>query len=116
MASAATPTGTARFRERSAGATPAAHFREGLGGLVLSSLGFGTYLGNPDEATDAAYGAALVDAITLGTNVVDTASNYRAQRSERVVGLALEALVAAGAVARDEIVVCSKAGYLPFDG
>ncbi len=116
MATAATPDGTRRFRDRLAGATPAAHFREGLGGLTLSSLGFGTYLGNPDDATDAAYGAALVDAIRRGTNVVDTASNYRAQRSERVIGLALEALCTAGRVARDEVVVCSKAGYLPFDG
>ena len=116
MATAATPEGTRRFRDRLAGTTPAAHFRGGLGGLTLSSLGFGTYLGNPDEATDAAYGAALVDAVKRGTNVVDTASNYRAQRSERVVGLALGALVEADEVARDEVVVCSKAGYLPFDG
>jgi aryl-alcohol dehydrogenase-like predicted oxidoreductase len=116
MATAATPDGTRRFRDRLAATTAAAHFRDGLAGLTLASVGFGTYLGNPDDATDAAYGAALVDAIKLGVNVVDTASNYRAQRSERVVGLALAALFDSGKLARDELVVCSKAGYLPFDG
>jgi len=116
MASAATPDGTRRFRDRLAAATTAAHFRDGLGGLTLSSLGVGTYLGNPDDATDAAYGAALVDAIKRGANVVDTAANYRAQRSERVVGLVLRALCDAGELARDEVVVCSKGGFLPFDG
>jgi aryl-alcohol dehydrogenase-like predicted oxidoreductase len=116
MANAATPAGTRRFRDRLASTTPADHFRDGLAGLTLSSLGFGTYLGNPDDGTDAAYGAALVDAIKLGLNVVDTAANYRAQRSERVVGLALRALFDAGELTRDEVVVCSKAGYLPFDG
>lgn len=116
MAKAATPEGTRRFRDRLAAAVPAAHFRDGLADLTLASLGFGTYLGNPDDATDAAYGAALVDAIKLGVNVIDTASNYRAQRSERVVGLALGALFAAGELARDEVVVCTKGGYLPFDG
>jgi aryl-alcohol dehydrogenase-like predicted oxidoreductase len=116
VATAATPDGTRRFRDRLAATTSAAHFRDGLAGLTLASLGFGTYLGNPDDVTDAAYGAALVDAVRLGVNVVDTASNYRAQRSERVIGQALAALFDSGALARDEVVVCTKGGYLPFDG
>ena len=37
------------------GRTAAGHFREIRGGLVLSSIGIGTYLGEPDEATDGAY-------------------------------------------------------------
>lgn len=116
MANAATPDGTRRYRERLAGRVSAAHFRSGPGDLTLASLGFGTYLGDPDDATDAAYGAALLAAVNLGTNVLDTAANYRAQRSERVVGLALSALIEAGELARDEVVVCTKGGYLPFDG
>ena len=51
----------------------------------------------------------------LGANVIDTAANYRFQRSERSVGEALRRLSAAG-FARDELVVCTKGGYLPFDG
>ncbi len=83
---------------------------------MLSSLGAGTYLGDPDDATDAAYGEALVAALSLGVNVVDTAINYRAQRSERVIGLMLATLIAEGVLQRDEVVVCTKGGYLPFDG
>jgi aryl-alcohol dehydrogenase-like predicted oxidoreductase len=116
MPDRATRDGTRRLRERLAGAVAAEHFREALDGLSLASIGLGTYLGDPDDATDAAYGEALVAALHVGVNVVDTAINYRAQRSERVVGLALAALRDAGVVARDEVVVCTKGGYLPFDG
>ncbi len=116
MAASASRDGTRRFRDRLAGTVPPEHFRTGPGGLLLSSIGIGTYLGEPDDATDAAYGEALVGAINLGTNVLDTAINYRAQRSERVVGMVVAALVEAGELERDEIVVCTKGGYLPFDG
>ncbi len=116
MPTAATPDGTRRFRDRHAGRIPASHFRRALDDLTVASLGIGTYLGGPDDATDAAYDAALRSAFRLGTNVVDAAINYRAQRSERVVGRALAAAIAAAEVARDEIVVCTKGGYLPFDG
>src|SRR5690349_11494891 len=108
--------GTRRFRDRVAGTVPPEHFRPGPGGVLCSSIGLGTYLGEPDDSTDAAYGQALVAAVALGTNVVDTAINYRAQRSERVVGLALATLIAEGELQRDEVVVCTKGGYLPFDG
>jgi aryl-alcohol dehydrogenase-like predicted oxidoreductase len=116
MATAATPAGTRRFRERHAGQIPAAHFRPGPGDLTVASLGLGTYLGDPDDRTDAAYGAAVVAAVALGSNILDTAANYRAQRSERVVGLALAAMIDAGEIRRDEVVLCTKGGYLPFDG
>lgn len=116
MAHAATPQGTRRFRDRHAGRLPAAHFRPACGDLTAASLGVGTYLGEPDDATDAAYEAALTAALTRGTNLVDTAANYRAQRSERVIGRTLSALIAAGTLDRDEVIVCSKGGFLPFDG
>jgi aryl-alcohol dehydrogenase-like predicted oxidoreductase len=50
-----------------------------------------------------------------GFNVVDTAINYRFQRSERAVGAALQELTSKG-FSRDEIVLCSKAGFLTPDG
>ncbi|HEX8422442.1 MAG TPA: aldo/keto reductase, partial [Pyrinomonadaceae bacterium] len=87
--------------------------------LWLSSLGIGTYLGKPDAATDARYTEAVTRAVELGANVVDTAANYRFQRSERSIGAALRALVEGNGddarVARDEIVICTKGGYIPFD-
>lgn len=104
----ATPEGTARFRDASPAA--AGHFREALGGLWLSSLGIGTYLGRDDAATDASYAQSVRRALQLGINVVDSAINYRNQRSERAVGAAIREFP------RDQIVLCTKGGYLPFDG
>ncbi len=112
----ATIEGTTRYRERLARETIAAnHFRLEQN-LWLSSLGIGTYLGKPDAETDARYTEAVTRAVELGANVIDTAANYRFQRSERSIGAALQALIAGeGKIARDEIVVCTKGGYIPFD-
>lgn len=110
----ATQEGTARYRERFRAALAEGHFRFEQD-LWLSSVGLGTYLGDPDEATDRSYAEAITRAVEMGTNVLDTAANYRFQRSERAIGAALAGLNAQG-YARDELVVCTKGGYLPFDG
>ena len=107
--------GTVRYYERFAGRAANGHFRR-QHGLVLSSIGIGTYLGNPDEATDANYANAVVRAVQLGANVIDTAANYRFQRSERSIGDAVKTLTTNNAFARDELLLCTKGGYLPFDG
>src|SRR5262245_206951 len=78
------------------------HFRDQRG-LWLSSIGVGTYLGEADDASDRQYTAAIVRALELGTNVIDTAINYRAQRSERAVGEALRQAIASGTVRREEV-------------
>lgn len=85
-------------------------------GLVMSPIGIGTYLGDADEETDLNYTNAIVRAVQLGCNVIDTAANYRFQRSERSIGKALKALASEHGVAREELVICTKGGYLPFDG
>ena len=82
----------------------------------MSPIGIGTYLGNADEATDRNYVNAIVRAVQLGVNVIDTAANYRFQRSERSIGAALKTLSAEYGVTRDKLVICTKGGYLPFDG
>lgn len=114
-ASYATPEGTARYRERFADRAVKNHFRE-REGLQLSSIGIGTYLGNPDEETDARYRDAVVRAVQLGVNVIDSAANYRFQRSERSIGDALKTLTTEHDFTRDELLICTKGGYLPFDG
>jgi len=81
----------------------------------MSSIGIGTYLGPADEATDHAYTAAVIEAVEGGINVIDSAINYRLQRSERAIGAALAELAARG-FSREEIVVCTKGGYLTPDG
>src|ERR1044071_506709 len=106
LTTCATLEGTRRYSER----FPDREFRE-QHGLWLSSIGIGTYLGNPDEATDERYTRAIVRAVQLGVNVIDPAANYRFQRSERSIGKALQQLNA-----REELVICTKGGYLPFDG
>jgi aryl-alcohol dehydrogenase-like predicted oxidoreductase len=111
----ATASGTLRYAARFQGRSASGHFREVSGGLVHSSIGIGTYLGEADEATDARYIAAVVAAVEGGVNLVDTAINYRFQRSERSVGSALKRMISHG-LARDEVVICTKAGFLTGDG
>lgn len=114
-ASHATAAGTARYVQRFAGRAARGHFRV-RDGLHLSSIGIGTYLGNADETTDALYEDAVVRAVQLGVNVIDSAANYRFQRSERSIGAALKTLETEHGIARDELLICTKGGYLPFDG
>jgi aryl-alcohol dehydrogenase-like predicted oxidoreductase len=109
----ATPDGTAKYRDRFPNAA-GGHFRRARN-LFVSSIGLGTYLGQPDEETDRRYTEAAIRAVELGANLIDTAANYRFQKSERSIGAALGELNARG-FARDEIVICTKGGYLPFDG
>jgi aryl-alcohol dehydrogenase-like predicted oxidoreductase len=117
----ATAAGTARYRDRFPRLRDAGHFRRaqdapGAGELWTSSIGLGTYLGEPDAAGDARYTEAIAHALRSGINLLDTAINYRHQRSERNIGAALEQLFQGGEVQRDEVIVCTKAGYLSLDG
>jgi len=128
----ATPEGTARYRDRFPELSHAGHFRclsvpaaseanptssktLGPGDLWISSIGLGTYLGEPTAEADLAYTEAARLALAFGINLLDTAINYRHQRSERNIGAALREMVSAGELQRDEVVICSKAGYLSFD-
>lgn len=83
-----------------------------FGDSIVSSIGVGTYLGDPTDAVDERYHESIVTALESGVNVLDTAINYRHQRSERVVG---RALVDAD-VDREAVVVATKGGFVPFDG
>jgi aryl-alcohol dehydrogenase-like predicted oxidoreductase len=107
--------GTTRYRERFKDIAAPKHFRQQQD-LWLSSIGIGTYLGNADDETDARYTGAIARAVELGANVIDTAANYRFQRSERSIGMALLQLTETKGFSRDEMVICTKGGYLPFDG
>jgi aryl-alcohol dehydrogenase-like predicted oxidoreductase len=109
----ATAEGTTRFAARFPDLS-AEHFRE-LQGARLSTLGLGTYLGRDDAVTDTLYQKAVERAVERGVNVIDTAINYRNQRSERAVGAALAGAIRRGAVQRDEVVVTTKGGYLALD-
>ncbi len=110
----ATEAGTAAFAGRHSEAHQD-HWR-GVLDLALSSIGIGTYLGNPDAGTDAQYAAAIERALAAGINVIDTAINYRFQKSERMIGSVLKKVVESGAIHREEVFLCTKGGYLSGDG
>lgn len=114
IAGCATPAGTRRYAERMKAVTADGHFRQQQE-LCISSIGLGTYLGHWDERTDRMYVEAIKRAVELGCNHLDSAINYRFQRSERAIGAALKQLFDAGKVARDEIIVATKGGFIPFD-
>src|SRR5882672_6290523 len=107
IAGRATPSGTTRYKSRFT-----SHFYRKAAGLNVSSLGLGTYLGGLDDRVDDAYAGAVASAVCGGINFLDSAINYRNQRSERSIGAALSHLFASGEFQRDEIVVCTKAGFL----
>ncbi|PWU24129.1 MAG: aldo/keto reductase [Candidatus Rokuibacteriota bacterium] len=111
----ATARGTSAYCARHVPPAERAHFRS-WDGLEISSVGIGTYLGSEDAGTDRAYRDAIARALELGLNVVDSAVNYRHQKSERVIGAALRTLIDGGQLARDEVVIATKGGFIPFDG
>src|SRR5262245_21793645 len=110
----ATPEGTRRYANRLRQTVATSHFHDRRG-LMISSIGLGTYLGHWDEHTDRSYQEAVRRAVGLGCNVIDSAINYRFQRSERAIGAALKQLFEGGKVKRDELIIATKGGFFPFE-
>ncbi|KHG33050.1 aldo/keto reductase [Sulfurospirillum sp. MES] len=110
----ATPEATHRFAKRFS------HYKDfyaRFDGLIFSKLGFGTFKKEPykEENYLFDYKEALKTAIRGGINLIDTAINYRYQQSEREIGEALEELIQEGEIKRDELIICSKGGFIPLD-
>jgi aryl-alcohol dehydrogenase-like predicted oxidoreductase len=83
------------------------------GGPHVSLVGFGTYrvgfspgLGHPHCRE------ALEYALGRGVNLIDTSTNYGNGQSELLIGQTLASLVSSGTLARDNVVIVSKAGYV----
>lgn len=82
-------------------------------GPHVSLVGFGSYriglnptLGFPDCEK------ALEHALTEGCNLIDTSTNYGDGQSELLIGRVIKRLVAAGTVARENLVIVTKVGYV----
>jgi aryl-alcohol dehydrogenase-like predicted oxidoreductase len=102
----ATPDGTQQFADR----FPDISFRPlGETGLTVSAAGFGCYRVNAGVATHA---NALEKALTGGINIIDSSANYADGGSEKMVGEVLCGLIDSGRIAREQVVVVSKGGYL----
>lgn len=83
--------------------------------LTLSNVGIGTYLGGTDLETDILMKSAIKESILAGINVIDTAINYRSQKSERSVGNAIKELIEEKKITRDQVFISSKNGYVTND-
>ncbi len=111
----ATSEGTKKYAEKFNALAAAGNYRDFMG-LKVSSVGLGTYLGHSNEADDKLYIEAIQAALLSGCNLLDSAINYRCMRSERNIGQALKDLIASGKITREEVVICTKGGFIPFDG
>jgi aryl-alcohol dehydrogenase-like predicted oxidoreductase len=113
----ATSSGTKNYLEYAVqNGKPPNHFRL-FEGLYLSSIGIGTYLGNPNTEDDKAMENAVYESVKSGAvNVIDTAINYRAMKSEKSIGRALSRLLKEDIVSREQVFICTKNGYITNDG
>lgn len=109
----ATPDGTKKFAAKYG---PMSDNYRTAQDLTLSNVGIGTYLGTPDSQTDLLVIDAIKKSILAGINVIDTAINYRAQKAERAVGIAISDLIRDGKITRDSIFISTKNGYVTNDG
>ena len=113
----ATPDGTRKYSDYAISqGKPRNHFKS-FENLHLSSLGMGTYLGQVSKEDDQAVENAVYQSVRSGAiNVIDTAINYRAMKSEKNIGRALLRLVNDGIISRDQVFVSTKNGYITNDG
>lgn len=86
------------------------------GDVFVSSLGLGTFRKEPyrEENYIVNYKDSVKTAILNGINLIDTAINYRYQVSEQEIGEALEELFAQNRASREQLIITSKAGFLPL--
>jgi len=85
--------------------------------LIFSKLGLGTFNKEPykEENYVFHYIEAVKEAVKNGINHIDTASNYRYGQSEREIGVALKELFEEGVAKREELIICSKGGFIQLD-
>ncbi|MGZ5208507.1 MAG: aldo/keto reductase [Sulfuricurvum sp.] len=87
------------------------------GELFFPSLGIGTYKPEPYKEDNYIinYAEAIKTALRYGIHFIDTAINYRYQMSEREIGEALSEMISSGEIKREEVIIASKAGFIPLD-
>ena len=84
--------------------------------VKVSTLGIGSYIGEPDDLTDFdMYDAVKQSVLSGGINHIDTAPNFRYMKSEKTIGKILTTLESKYDINRDQLFVTTKAGYIPED-
>ncbi len=82
---------------------------------IGAGIGLGTARLRPGrDGTHLDAAATLRAGIEAGIRVIDTASNYGDGFAEVAVGVAVRAMVASGVLDRHDVMIVSKAGYLPI--
>jgi len=76
--------------------------------LHYSKVGIGTYLGDLSESVDDKIYNVIIKAIKNGINLIDTAPNYRCERSEMIIGKVVSDSN------RKDLIISTKVGFLPF--
>ena len=87
------------------------------GDFFISSLGLGTFRKEPyrEENYVVNYKDSVKMAVLNGINLIDTAINYRYQVSEEEIGEALQELFDDKKASREQLIITSKAGFLPLE-
>jgi len=85
--------------------------------LIFSKLGLGTFNAEPykEENYVFHYIESVKQAVRSGINLIDTASNYRYSQSEKEIGIALHEMMSDEEVKREELIICSKGGFIQLD-
>ena len=85
--------------------------------LIFSKLGLGTFNKEPykEENYLFHYIEGVKEAIKNGINLIDTASNYRYGQSEKEIGIALQELFEEEITKREELIICSKGGFIQLE-
>ncbi len=109
----ATPQGTQRYKEKHQKHCDTTYFHT-AGDLLVSSIGLGTCLGKTDEQTNTLVQNAVVESVRRGVNLIDTAISYRHQEGERSIGKGIRHLLELQEASRDELIITSKGGILPY--
>jgi aryl-alcohol dehydrogenase-like predicted oxidoreductase len=107
----ATLEGTKNYRYKHIHKYASEHFRTN-NELIVSSIGIGTYLGQDDEETNYQVTQAIIESVRQGINLIDSAIVYRQQQGERCIGKALPYLIESENISRNELIICTKGGFL----
>ncbi|MCG9628399.1 aldo/keto reductase, partial [Vibrio mediterranei] len=83
--------------------------------MPVSKVGIGTYLGTDSLSDSEGYIESIIEAVSLGCNLIDTAINYRGMLSELNVAQAVKLVITRNLATREQLVIASKGGFVPCD-